>query len=404
MLSSCRPALRICVKIAANLSSAVLCTILLCCSGCFQRKITIEDGYRLTENTGAPMLIPIGGPSSDTDKLQKSIVVLPGSSAKLKDQVSHQCAIGGQIFSIRRASPGDSKHWIIRSPAISGWNTLAGEFDIDSEWRTFTRDLARMNEEGCFPAGLTSVDIRLAIAQRIPLPANEVPSFFYSGQEMGIIDLAPGMEVRLQQILPAGKSISARSKSAFQMWLANYVVLSRHGDGVRLKLTRKSQTGPKIGSESEEREFFSLSQRFAQSPVLRVLLKGFTGNHQASDAILIGASSDKQLNLVSGLILQKDPATCVDYHETVCMRFPRDGLSLFSTIWIDGHRTSYPFGTPFGAVLRSLPRAQQLQTLQSAHVFRRLSAGHYAEIEFPRTPRGASELLLLPGDRIQSQH
>ncbi|HEV2326903.1 MAG TPA: hypothetical protein VGS10_23395 [Terracidiphilus sp.] len=279
---------------------------------------------------------------------------------------------------------------------MTGWNPVAADFDMDSQWTTFTHEIARMNEEGCFPADLNSLAIRLAIAQSIPLPANEVPFFFYSEQGMEFIDLAPGMEVRLQQILPTGKPVSTQPGSAFRMWLANYEVIPRRGEGVRLKLTQRSQSGPE-----NEQELFNLSQRFAEAHVLLLSLKGFTGNRQAGDAILIGAANDKELKAASRLILKTDPVRCVDYQRTVCMRFPHDALSLFSTLWINGRRTAYPFGTPFGAVLRSVPWSEQSKVLKSARVFRRLSAGHYAEIEFPRTPGGASQLLLLPGDRVQ---
>lgn len=282
---------------------------------------------------------------------------------------------------------------------MTGWNPVAAEFDMDSQWRTFTREIARMNEEGCFPAGLNSLAIRLAIAERIPLPANEVPFFFYSEQGMEFIDVAPGMEVRLQQILPAGKPVSAQSRSDFRVLLANYEVIPRRGEGVRLKLTRRSQSGPE-----NEQEIFNLSQRFAEAHVLLLSLKGFTGNRQAGDAILIGAADDKELNAASKLILETDPARCVAYERTVCIGFPHDALSLFSTIRINGRRTAYPFGTPFGAVLRSIPWSEQSKVMESARVYRQVSRGRYAEIEFPRTPSGAAQLLLLPGDRIQWQH
>jgi hypothetical protein len=392
-----RPTRRL-LSLWSHLSKAILCGVLLCCSACFEHKITIDDGYRLRENSGAPMLVPIGGQSSDLGMFQTSEITLPGDSATRKNRVKKPCEIKGEVFSLRSSS---FQHWIVRSPSTSGWNTLVDEIDIDLQWRTFTRQIARMDDNGCFPAGLAAVDIQLAIAQKIPLPANEVPLFFYSEQGMGIINLAPGMEVRLQKILPTGKSLSAGSREAFHMRLANYEVIPRHGGGVRLKLTQRVQSGPKIGSMPNEKEMFTLSQQFASAHALRLVLKGFTGNRPESDAILLGASDDKQLNVISKLIFQTDPTSCVNYRGSVCMEFPRDALSLFSTIWINGRRTSYPFGTPLAAVLRSLPQPQQSSALESLRVFRRLSPNHYAEIEFPRTQRGAAQVLLLPQDRIQ---
>jgi hypothetical protein len=385
------------------ISSASLCAVLFCCSGCFPKKITMEYGYRLTDSSGAPMLVPAGSRISNQGDFQTSIIVFPGSSAGGKLPPSSPCGIDGEVFTLHPASPSDSRRWVLRSPNLAGWNTLAGEFDIDSQWRTFTLQLARMKKNGCFPAALSAVRIRSSIAQCIPLPAYQVPSFFYSERGMASIDLAPGMEVRLQQILAPANSIRS-SKGSFRMLLAGYDVVSRPGEGVRLKLAQKNQSGTRTAPASEAKDFFALSRRFAAAQSLRLLLKGFSANHQASDAILIGASNDSDLDSLSRIILEKDPAACVEYHDTVCISFPRDALSLFSTIRINGRRASYPFGSPFGAFLRSLPPTQQAQALQSARVYRRLSRGHNAEIEFPRTPGGASELLLLPGDRIQWKH
>lgn len=383
------------------LSRASLCAILFCCSGCLQTKITRESGFRLTDSSGAPMLVPTGRQISNHGEFQTSTVVLPGGSAGAKPPSSSHCGIEGEVFALHPASPSDLRRWVLRSPSFSGWNTLAGEFDIDSQWRTFTRELARGKEDGCFPAGLTAVEIRKSIAENIPLPANQVPSFFYSERGMASIDLAPGMEVRLQQILPSGKSIGPPSNGSFRMLLAGYDVVSRPREGVRLKLTQKNQSGTRTRTASEAKNFFSLSQRFAAAQSLRLLLKGFSANHQASDAILIGAANDSGLDSLSRLILEKDPAACVDYPETVCISFPRDALSLFSSIRINGQRAYYPFGSPFGSVLRSIPPAQRARALESARVYRQLTDGRYAEIEFPRTPGGAGQLLLLPGDRIR---
>jgi hypothetical protein len=390
---------------AANLSKVVLCALLLCCTACFHHKIAIENGFRLEENGSAPMLVPTNSQSSDLGNFQTSTIVLAGGSAGVKDQVDHQCMINGDIFSLRSASPPDSRYWIVRSPSISGWNTLAGEINIDSQWKSFTRGIARMNENGCFPSGLTALEIRVAIAQRIPLPADEVRLFFYSDQRIGFTDLAPGMEFSLQRFLPTAKSISAQGPP--RMWVASYEVIPRHGEGVRLKLTRKVQKGPDGDSGSEEKELLSLSQRFAQTQVLRLFLEGVYGTGQVSHGILIGASDQRQLDALTDLIRQSDPAKCMNYQGTVCTEFPLGALSLFSTVWVNGRRTSCLFESSL-ADLSSLsscqPRPEQTMALESTQVFRRVNPDHYAEIDFPRNKDGVTQLLLLPGDRVEWRH
>ena len=390
-------------KLAGNLSKVLLCALLSYCSACSQHKIPVESGFRLIENSGAPMLVPSNGQSSDQGNFQTSTLVLSGGSAGAKNQVS-QCTINGEVFSLRSASPLDSRHWIVRSPSISGWNTLASQMNIDSQWKVFTRALARMHESGCFPSGLTAVEIRAAIAQRIPLPADEVPLFFYADQQTGFTDLARGMEVRLQQFIPAGKSINARSEGTPRMWVANYEIIPRHDEGVQLKLTRKDQSGVHGGPGSEEKELLSLSRRFAQTSVLRLFLEGVYGKGQISHGILIGASNQGQLDALTDLIHQRDPAKCMNYQGTVCTEFPLGALSLFSTVWVNGRRTSCLSGSSLADLSRCQPRPDQTTTLESAQIFRRVNPDHYAEIDFPHTDNGASELRLLPEDRILWRH
>jgi hypothetical protein len=392
------------VNFAANLSQVFFCALLLCCSACFHHKIAIENGFHLEENGGAPMLVPTDSQSSDPGNFQTTKLVLSGDSAGANDQVNHQCMINGEVFSLRSASPPDLRYWIVRSPSISGWNTLAGKIDIDSQWKSFTRGLAGMNENGCFPSGLTALEIRAAIAQRIPLPAEEVPLFFYSDQGIGFTDLAPGMEVRLQRFLPAAKSISARSQDPPRTWVASYEVIPRHGKGVGLKLTRKVQRGPAGDSGSEEKELLSLSQRFAQTLVLRLFLEGVYGTGQVSHGILIGASSQRQLDALTDLIHQSDPAKCLNYQGTVCTEFPLGTLSLFSAIWVNGRRTSCLFGSSLADLSRCQPRPERTMTLESLQVSRHVHSDHYAEIHFPLNKEGAAQLLLLPGDKVESRH
>jgi hypothetical protein len=368
----------------------------------------IENGFSLRENNGAPMLVPTNDQNAASGNFQTSPLVLPGD-AGAKKQVGRQCANNGEVFSLHPASPLDARNWIVRSPSISGWYTVAGQIDIDSQWRIFTRGLARMKEDGCFPEGLTVFEIRAAIAQKIPLPASEVPLFFYSEKRRGSIDLAPGMEVRLQHFLPVRQSMDAPSQGATQpppvdYRAAHYEVLLRRGEGVRLKLTRKVQKGSSGGSRSEGRELFSLSQQFAQTPVLRLFLEGVYGKGQVSNGMLIGASNQKELDALTDLIHQSDPAKCVHYQETVCAQFPPGAPSVYSIVWVNGHRGSYLFGTSLADLLNSLPPQEQTIALESVQVLRKLRFHQFAEIHFAHSENDASELLLLPGDRIKWRH
>ena len=147
-----------------------------------------------------------------------------------------------------------------------------------------------------------------------------------------------------------------------------------------------------------------MSQRFAQTTVLRLFLEGVYGAGQVSHGILIGASNQRQLDALTDLIHQSDPAKCMNYQGTLCTEFPLGALSLFSTVWVDGRRTSCLLGSPLAELSRCQPRPDQTMALESAQVLRRVSHDRYAEIDFPRNKDGTSQLRLLPGDRIESRH
>ena len=385
--------------VAANLTKVVLCALFLCCSACFHHKIAIGHGFRLEENGGAPMLVPTASNVSDEGNFQTTTLVLSSGLENAADRVDSQCMIDGEVFALRQASREDSRRWIVRSPSLSGWDKVASRIDIGSQWKIFTRGLARMNEDGCFPSGLSALDIRAAVAEGIPLPATEVPFFFYSDQGIGFTDLAPGMEIRLERFLPTAKSISAQGPP--RLWIASYEVVPGRGKGVELKLSRKGRRVRDDGLGAEEKDLLSLPQRFAQTPVLRLFLEGVYGRGKVSQGILIGATNQRQLDALTDLIHQSDPAKCVDLQGTVCAEFPLGALSLFSTVWVNGRRSSCLLGSSLEDLLRSQRRPQQMSTMASIRVFRRVKSGAYVEIVFPHNQDGVMQIRLLPGDRVE---
>jgi hypothetical protein len=77
-----------------------------------------------------------------------------------------------------------------------------------------------------------------------------------------------------------------------------------------------------------------------------------------------------------------------------------ESISLFSIIWVNGRKATYPFGTPLSSLIFTLPPLKQAKALQSIRVMRRLDPDRYADIQITRTPDAARQVLLLPGDRI----
>ncbi len=383
------------------LSRAALCVLVLFSSGCLQHSIPIGIGYRINDKSGVPMLVPIAVESFSSERFQTVTVTLPASRSDAKKPVRDDCPIRGSIFSLIPGSGSDRRSWVVRSPSISGWDPLGGEMDVYEQWNIFVRELARIHDHGCFPSGVSTQFVRSAIAEKIPLPANEVPIFMFSDHGDRFVNLSPGMEIRIQKVLSTGASVDSRSTEPLRILTVVYDVVSWHGEGIRLKLSRGPDGGQKTSPGTQDRQLLVLDHRFAPTSVLRLWLQGFLKGGSQSDAILIGTSDGAQLDVLTDLIRQGNTLTCISRPGVVCIDLPPGSVSLFSIIWVNGRHTSCPFGTSLASLLFLLPPPKQARALESVQVIRQLSLGRYAGIQFTRTVEGARQLLLLPGDRIE---
>lgn len=389
--------------LATILSKAALCALVFC-SGCLKHRLPIGDGYRIDDKGDVPMLVPEAVPASNSGEFQTVMVTLPSGPFEGSIRKPDDCAIQGDLFSIHPGSGSESRSWVIRSPSASGWDTVSAEMNADAEWKQFIRGLARMHDDGCFPSGLSAQFVRSAITEKIPLPADRVPVFMYSERAERFVNLAPGMEIRIQKVLSKGTSVNSGSGSSLRLLTVDYDVVPRRGGGIGLRLGHHAEGGQKASLGAEDRQFLTLDQRFAPTSILRLFLQGASEKNQVkseSAPILIGASDAARLDLLTDLIRQGNSAAWVGQPGTVCVDLPTGSVSLSSIIWINGRRTVSAFGTSLASQLFRLPEAKQPGALESVQVIRKLSSNRYASIQFTRTVEGASQLLLLPGDRIE---
>lgn len=383
------------------LSTAALCALMFC-SGCLHYKISIGDDYRIDDKGGVPMLVPIATQSVNSAEFQTVVVTLPTGPSDAKIRGRDDCTVQGAVFSMRSSSSSSNRSWVIRSPSTLGRETLGAKIDVEAQWRLFIRDLARIYDKRCFPSGLSAQSIRSAIARRIPLPASEVPILTYSDQGERFVNLVPDMEIRVQRVLSPAASDNPGLHTSPRILTAVYDVISRHDGGVSLRRNPNSDGSERGSFAMQDRQFLTLNQPFARTPVLRLFLQGwFSQTESHSDPILIGTSNATQLDVLTDLIRQRDPVACIDLPGTVCIKLPPGSVSLFSIIWINGRRTTCPFGTSLASLLFRLPEPKQPEALESVHAIRRLSPDHYAGIQITRTLEGTAQLLLLPGDRIE---
>ena len=382
------------------LSRAALWALAWLCSGCLHHSITTGEGYRIDDKGGAPMLVPTAVQTTDAGSFQTVILTLPGGSSAAGIHERDDCAIHGDTFSMHSGPGSDGASWMMRSPSTAGWDELSGAIDIEAQWNLFVRDLARMVNRGCFPPGVTSESIRTAIARRIPLPTNLVPTFMYSDQGERFVNLAPGMQIRIQKVLPSGTLSNSGSGKTLRILTVIYDVVSRPGEGIRLRLNRGSENTHAASLGTQDRPLRTLDQRFARTSVLRLFLQGFSQRESESDAILIGTSDATQLDVLTDLIRQRDPVACMCFPGAACIDLPHGSVSLFAMIWINGRRTASPFGTSLASLLFLLPPSKLAGALKSVQVMRQLSPDRYGGIEIPRTEEGVRQVLLLPGDKI----
>ncbi len=288
----------------AILSRAAVCALMFC-SGCLQHKISVVDGYRIDDNGGIPMLVPNDMQNGNSGEFQTVTLTLPAGTSTAKSGLRKDCATQGGVFSLQPGSTSNNGVWVVKSPRTSEWDTVSGQADVDAQWKSFIREVARMHDQGCFPSGLSTQVIRSAISERIPLPANLVPIFMYSDRGERFVNLAPGMEIRIQKVLSTRASINTGSGTSLRILTVDYDVVSRRGGGIRLRLNYRSDAGQRALLGAEDRQFLTLDHRFAPASVLRLFLEGFSEEKQGkseSSPVLIGASDATRLDLLTDLI------------------------------------------------------------------------------------------------------
>ena len=371
----------------------------LLCAGCLRHKVVTAHAYRIDDVEGMSILVPPAAATADGKPLQTTTIVLPAAHSEPRLGMHEECKIEGPLFSLQSDTTSFHSTWVVGSPSASGWATMSSSNDIHAQWRLFLRKLAHMSEKGCFGPSVTAQSVRIAIAKTIPLPAADVVDFVYSDQADRYVDLAPGMQLQVQGLLPPAPVNNTQPTHSLQVWTVIYEVVSNRYGGVRIQRGHVGESGGRYGAE--DKQILTLGQRFAQTPLLRIFLHGFSDTEVENGALLVGASNAAHLEALTDRIHQTSTEKCVALQAPACMQFPPDSVSLTSFVWLNGHRMPSPFGAPLAFLLFQVPPSKQTRALQSAQVSRQLSANQTAVIEFTRTMEGARQLLLLPGDRVE---
>jgi hypothetical protein len=390
----------------ARRSTGLLSLLLLFCQGCVHRTPSIQGTYRLEENAGFPLLVPSFASTLADGDFQTARLFLPKGDRKNEGKRPRDCSVEGEAFSLHPDYP--AAFWTVRSLSLQGWNHRGSEIDIDAQWKLLAEKLDLLERRGCFAPGENAASIRQAIASVIPLPAGELQSFFYSADAEGFVDLAPGMEIKLEELrmsLPKTLQVATpeihdrQTASGLTSSYGYFQVVSGTG-GIALRRFR-----PKLGSSAAENNLYSeLPNRFAATPWMRLFLESLSEGGATRSAMLLGSSSLRDLNATTELIRSRGKVACATHQPgSVCVIFVNDSVSLLASLWINGRSTLYPLGTQLAVLLRELPQGKQAKALSSVRVIRPLASGAYTEILFPKTMEGLTQVTLLPHDRVSWQ-
>jgi len=266
------------------------------------------------------------------------------------------------------------------------------------EWRGFETALYGLQHRQCF----ASLDEYLAVKQRIAAslspPAGDILYYRYGFGPGGYVDLAPGMQLRIERDF-----FGARSTDYQGTTITNYEISGNDESGTAIKFLRVEKRSAALTTPTPNPTDAELAARFATAPRLRLfLLNLVVSANTKAPALLIGASSKEDLNAPTQAI-ESDPATScsgLQRWPVTCALF--DGsvtVSPMLEVFVNGAPTYIPIGSRLWAILPHLTDAQQATLMRTLRLHRHFQ-GKLVDVEFAPDSNTLSQLLLFGGDRI----
>jgi hypothetical protein len=381
-------------------SKALLLILVLAeCIGCAPRSKSI---YRLTKLDADYFLLSPVAPLSKDDR-QTIRIPRSGQAQVSGDTATADCSIRGSWFTFSKA-PGSSLDWIAQTPSLTQWQQTAGTVDMKEEWQTFERSLNELQQNRCFASQDEYLLVKQRIATGISVPADDTLFYRYGFGPGGYVDLAPGMRLRIYREYFGPHANNQPSSASFEgTSITDYEVLDNGESGTRLGFlnTEKRAMGPTaFATNPLDNE---LGAHFAVSIHLRLFLENLTVSGDVkSPAILIGASTDEDMNEASKEIENNAEVSCeaLEHLHVTCVRF--DGtvtVSPMLQIFVNGSVTYVPIGSKLWFVLPHTPGLQQTALFRTLRV-QRLFRNKEVDVQFTHDTEGASQVLLVGGDKV----
>ena len=357
--------------------------------------------YRLSEINSQYFLL-----SPDAAHSQGEHQTLPIPRARKDDppnrSAAPDCSIKRPWFSFYEG-PGNNS-WTAETPTAPAWERSGGAVDMEDEWRSFEAALDGMQQRRCFSSLDEYLFVKQRIAASLSAPAGDTLFYRYSYGPGGYVDLAPGMQLRIERDFYGSHNSEQPRSADFQgTTIASYEVTANVENETKLNFLQidKKSLGAKAPDVTASDA--TLATQFAAAPHLRLFLQDLviSGNAK-TPAILIGSSNNNDLNAVTQEIENKPQISCADLlrWQVTCAFF--DGtvtVSPMLQVVLNGTPTYVPIGSKLWFILPLLNDARQARLLRTLRVERPFQ-GKTIEVQFARTEAEISQLLLLGGDRI----
>ena len=312
------------------------------------------------------------------------------------------CSIKGPWFSFYGGPENNS--WTAATPTALAWERSGGAVDMEDEWQSFEAALYGLQQRRCFSSLDEYLFVKQRIAASLSAPAGDTLFYRYGYGPGGYVDLAPGMQLRIERdFYGSHNSEQPRSADYQGTTITSYEVTANVENETKLNFLQIDKKSPGAKAPDVTAADATLATQFAAAFHLRLFLQDLviSGNAK-TPAILIGASNNNDLNAVTQEIENKPQISCRDLPrwQITCAFF--DGtvtVSPMLQVVLNGAPTYVPIGSKLWFILPHLNDAQQAKLLRTLRVERPFQ-GKAVEVQFARTEAEVSQLLLLGGDRV----
>lgn len=339
-------------------------------SGCATHLQATAAHYQLDPNNRFPLLVPSFSSTVVDGNFQTTTVLLRGG----EHRAANNCTLNEGVFSLSPIMRSPDQ-WRYKSLSVTGWNAIGDSVDLTSEWQQVRSRLRTMQNVGCFSPDTSLAHIEHVLAAATPVPAGDALAFLYANGKEGYFNLAPGMELTIQT--QATNSATASTKAT----KINLLRLHVRGDDRGIYLSAAGH-GPA--------EAASIPEDFHDLHLMRLFLRSLAESNTGRTAMLLGTSSNEELESRSRAIVENGPASCVDDRpRTMCVVFKDDeAVSLLGTLIINGHPSLYPVGIQLSYIIGvRVPGPEQAAALSSVRVFRTLKNGTLRDSFSPNVRR-----------------